>query len=315
MVNNMLNKTLLDNIPSELKALNQWGVSYNKLAFHPKTGDILKSNAPSEWASFDECYMCNDSRCNTLAFLLTDTDPIAIIDYDKCLLADGKLLKNADNGMRTYPSWSEISQGGTGIHTVILSQPFDTKVLADEINGNVEYYFSKRYICMTGNVIGDESELLDCGQFLPPQTIKEVKIITGNHIERGNSQIAHRFAEKIRRAENAKGRFEFAYLWQADFLCVGDDFKHGIYKLAAYIDRYALKDYADEAKRYEFVRGVITGNAKLRNYQWINNKHEQMTGEYKMQSPRDKWGFKDWLHLVISRAMHHNEAYLGKKNV
>ena len=61
-------KVLFDNIPPEMKAVNNWvcwkfqkrGGKNTKIPYNPKTGGMAKSNSPETWASFDTAVLMTE---------------------------------------------------------------------------------------------------------------------------------------------------------------------------------------------------------------------------------------------------------------
>lgn len=135
---------MLDNIPGELRLLNQWVTSgSNKMPINPRTGQAASVTDPNTWASFIEA---RQGGYQHVGFVLTCDDPYTIIDLDKPLTAE-----QAERHRRVYAafnSYAELSQSGNGIHIIVKG-----RVPSGVRRDKVEVYSEARYMICTGNVI------------------------------------------------------------------------------------------------------------------------------------------------------------------
>lgn len=162
-----------NNIPEEMRALKQWACyrtytkdgKRKKVIISPNNGKFAKSNAPETWATFDAARRyCERYKYEGLTFALTSG--ITFIDIDHAVDKDtGKILsKDAEELLAAFPdTFIERSVSGTGIHILVKgSLPADALKRND--SKGLEMYDTYRFICMTGNLISDTTNLKDCTQ-------------------------------------------------------------------------------------------------------------------------------------------------------
>lgn len=162
-----------ENIPDEMRSLKQWACyrtyekdgKKKKVIISPNDGKFAKSNEPATWATFDNAKRyCQRYKYEGLTFALTHG--ITFIDIDHAVEKDtGKILsKDAEELLSVFPdTFIERSVSGTGIHILVKgSLPEDALKRND--NKGLEMYDTCRFICMTGNLLSDTTELKDCTQ-------------------------------------------------------------------------------------------------------------------------------------------------------
>lgn len=162
------------NIPPELKEMKQW-VAYfkkaepgkghlGKVMVSPKTYRHAKSNEPKDWSDFYNAYLFAANRGNLdgLAFVLTEG--IVFVDIDNSIDENGELSPLAQRLLSEFPeTYAERSCSGRGIHILMKgSLPKDCMKRNDEIG--LEMYDTKRFCCITGDVIAGRKSLLDYGE-------------------------------------------------------------------------------------------------------------------------------------------------------
>src|SRR5258705_6502299 len=152
---------MFENIPEELKALNQWCVwRYEDIGAKKPTkvpyqvnGKLASVNEPATWSSFEavikvDCY-------DGIGFIFSDNDPYTFIDLD-----DPSVLSNGDSNpnyqtdldrqikiFREFDSYAEISPSGKGLHIIIRGG-----VPSGRRRSFIEVYSSQRYATFTGQV-------------------------------------------------------------------------------------------------------------------------------------------------------------------
>jgi hypothetical protein len=151
------------NIPSELKQLNQWVVSNeNKIPIDPKTGKAASVTDPATWASFD---IASKANYKHVGFVLSSTDPYAIIDLDnkpdKPLTAEKVELHQRI--IKEFGSYTELSASGHG-HHIIIKGAMPAGVHNSELG--IEAYSSSRYMICTGRSIDSSLKIIDCQEGL-----------------------------------------------------------------------------------------------------------------------------------------------------
>lgn len=161
-----------NNIPKEMQALDQWACyrtytakdgKRKKVIISPVDGKFAKSNAPETWASFEKAKnYCKRYRYEGLTFALTEG--ITFIDIDHAVDKEtGEILSpEAKRLLELFPdTFAERSVSGTGVHILVKGAlPKDALKRNDDMG--LEMYDSYRFICMTGDLLSDTTELKDC---------------------------------------------------------------------------------------------------------------------------------------------------------
>ena len=214
------------NFPQELAALRQWicwrlepdpkGERPRKVPYDPKTGRKASSTNPETWATLPEAMRAQTKYLFTGAgFVFTEAGGIVGVDIDHCRNEDGTFTEAAQAILDKYPSYTEISPSGAGLHI------FYRGVMPGKGNKNsatgVEMYASARYFTMTGNRLEGTPEVIaDGAQALP--WIHENYIARKQARKRKAKKAARRVVltdeqvlEKARTAQNAE---DFTVLWE-----------------------------------------------------------------------------------------------------
>lgn len=147
---------LSQNIPEELKQLNQWVVwKYIKVEnsdkptkppYNAKTGNKASVTDPTTWCSFNDAIKClaNGGDYSGIGLVFTDRDKYGVIDLDK---AQGEILARQQKIASEFDSYSEVSPSGYGLHIIVKG-----KVPTGRRKDCIEIYSNLRYITFTGNV-------------------------------------------------------------------------------------------------------------------------------------------------------------------
>ena len=207
------------NIPNELKIFPQW-VCYRttklesktaKYMISPVTGKFAKSNDPHTWTDYNTAfhYMIA-KRLEGLAFVLTEG--IVFVDIDHVTDENGTMSLFAQKILEELPkTYAERSVSGNGIHIFCKGRlPKNALKRSDKLG--LEMYDTKRFVCITGDIIDHRKEILECedliqsvheryiGKRIPyvqPKTIESV--LTDNEI-----------VSKIRESKQGQ-KFEMLY--------------------------------------------------------------------------------------------------------
>ncbi len=162
----------INNIPAELKGLKQWAVfrsyldkesgKYKKVIISTVTGKFAKSNEPETWEEFNKAeYYRKRYRYQGLTFALDKG--IIFIDIDHAIDKEsGQIIsEEAKRLLKLLPdTYAETSVSGTGIHILCKgSLPNDAMKRNDE--KGIEIYNTRRFICMTGDLIDGRGEIKD----------------------------------------------------------------------------------------------------------------------------------------------------------
>lgn len=212
--------------PQELTALRQWicwrlepdprGEKPRKVPYDPKTGRKASSTNPETWATLPEAMRAQTKYLFTgVGFVFTEAGGIVGVDIDHCRKENGTFTEAAQAILDKYPSYTEISPSGAGLHI------FYRGVMPGKGNKNsatgVEMYDSARYFTMTGNRLeGTPEAIADGAQALP--WIHENYIARKQVRKRKAKKAARRVVltdeqvlEKARAAQNAE---DFTALWE-----------------------------------------------------------------------------------------------------
>lgn len=164
-----------DNIPSELKQLNQWVLwklepdkkgKPTKVPYQLNGRKADKTN-PNHWASYQDVInkiSKTNGSYSGIGFCISKNDPYCVIDLDTCI-EGGKLSDWGEDILTTMKSHPEISQSESGIH--IFSKAIVPENIIHTIkhkNGKIEVYDQGWYFCMTGNQLPKPFHTLDIAE-------------------------------------------------------------------------------------------------------------------------------------------------------
>ena len=150
------------NIPQELRNLNQWCVADPNKAPHTPTDGLpyAKVNDPSTWHDFETA--CHYARLYNMqiGFMLSANDPYLIIDLDVKKDTPQEVIAGFHNLIRRFDCYTEHSVSGRGFHIVARGN-----IGAGKRREGIEIYSYDRFMIFTGNVVNDrpikeQSELL-----------------------------------------------------------------------------------------------------------------------------------------------------------
>jgi hypothetical protein len=111
-----------DNIPPELRALDQWGVyrreADNTQPYQARSPrELLSKTTPGQFGTFDEARAVVElGKADGLAFVTTDSK-WSYVDMDGCFI-DGELHPSARAVVDRVDSYAERSKSGEGIHVL-----------------------------------------------------------------------------------------------------------------------------------------------------------------------------------------------------
>lgn len=157
-----------ESIPQALIERNQWVAwrskkkengKTSKMPIDPHTGLAAKTNDPSTWGSLDQAVAC--SKENNLAgigFVFSSNDPFVGIDLDDCLDPNTKRLHPwAEEVVRTFDSYTEITPSGKGVHILVKGVlPGSGKKVGDR-----EIYDRSRFFTVTGNIMNGSRQTIE----------------------------------------------------------------------------------------------------------------------------------------------------------
>jgi len=160
------------NIPQEMKALPQWSChrlvwneedgKYKKIIISPRTGKFAACNNPSTWTDFESAKQyCKKYNFHGLTFALTKG--ITFIDIDRAIdkITQKIVSSEAIKLLELLPNtFTELSASGTGLHILMRGNLPNNALKRNDAKG-LEMYDTKRFICMTGNLLNSSINLAD----------------------------------------------------------------------------------------------------------------------------------------------------------
>ena len=143
---------MYDNIPEELRRLNQWVCTYegSKIPMQATRHFPASSTNPDTWSSFEEAVEAvRDGYYDYIGFVFNDNGIVGI-DLDDALAHD-RISQQAVDIFKACRSYTEVSKSGEGLHLFVKGDiPFKGK---NNLAG-VEIYKTARFFIMTGDSFG-----------------------------------------------------------------------------------------------------------------------------------------------------------------
>ena len=138
-----------ENIPDELKNLNQWVTwkaekrdsKKTKVPYQPN-GKKANVSDSSTWSSFDDV-----KESDKIGFVFTDADPYVFIDIDGNK-ETGSLSTSASFWISKFNSYTEYSPSKIGFHIIIKGEKNGTRCK----RGDFEIYENSRFATFTGDI-------------------------------------------------------------------------------------------------------------------------------------------------------------------
>lgn len=200
--------TRIENLPNELKDLNQWVcfVGSDKVPKNPHTGGNAASNRSETWGSFEDAIAaCDKYRFDGLGFMFANG--YFGVDLDHCL----NNVDFCDEFVETLQSYSEISKSGSGLHILCKGElPNGARR-----RNNVEMYSSGRYFICTGNIYNEKYKTVN-------ECTESIKILHNKYLPSDAPKIGAGHIrvidlddeEIIDKARNCKSGYLFNMLYQ-----------------------------------------------------------------------------------------------------
>lgn len=141
-----------ENIPDELKKLNQWVCANDgsKAPMQALSNFPASSTNPDTWSSFDDAVLSVKLGFHDYIGFVFNDNGIVGIDLDDSI-TDGGVSKTASDIYFLCCSYTEVSKSGKGLHIFMKGDiPFKGR---NNLAG-VEVYKTGRFFIMTGNMIG-----------------------------------------------------------------------------------------------------------------------------------------------------------------
>ena len=276
--------TTTSNIPAEMAALPQWVCAGgDKVPRKPRDGTNASPTNPDHWGAVAQATAASSGRGHYVGFCLTAGDPIVVIDVDACRAPQtGVINPEAVALLERFPTaYVEVSMSGTGLHIIGTSTrplPADGRRA-----GNLEIYWSRRFIMLTGHVLPGHEHLGDVTEavhdlyletFPPasPRQPQSVRVASSGGDDLEDDAL-------IERARGARNGAKFSALWGGDTSGhAGDESAADLALLSMLAFWTADPDRLDRLFR--------------------------LSGRY-----RDKWERGDYRAATIARALERSEHY------
>ena len=149
-----------DNIPHELRVLNQWVCAYkgSKVPMQATRPFPASSTNPATWSSFEEAVGAVLAGVYDYIGFVFNDNGIVGIDIDDGYSPEGIMTTLAYDILSNCYSYTETSKSGRGFHIFVRGDvPFKGK---NNLAG-VEVYKTARFFIMTGNMVGFKYEITD----------------------------------------------------------------------------------------------------------------------------------------------------------
>lgn len=154
---------IFEDIPEELRALDQWVVwkaiwnekrqKWDKPPYDTK-GNLAESTNPATWTSFKEAQTAYlKGGYGGVGFVLTEKDPFACIDIDKVDLFE---LPDYANEILAL-SFAEVSASGKGFHVWTKYKHNNKTHKNKNTKLDIEIYDKGRFIAVTGHQLNDKA--------------------------------------------------------------------------------------------------------------------------------------------------------------
>lgn len=217
------------NFPKELAALPQWicwrlepepkSEKPRKVPYDPKTGRKASSTNPQTWATLAEAEAAQKKYLFTgVGFVFTEAGGIVGVDIDHCKNENGSWNEIASAILTKYPSYTEISPSGTGLHI------FYRGSMPGKGNKNsqsaVEMYAAARYFTMTGNRLeGTPEDIADGAEALKwiHETYVAKKKTAKGKAQRAQRSVALSDEQVLEKAASAQNGEDFTALWEGNW--------------------------------------------------------------------------------------------------
>ena len=155
--------TYFDEIPYELRDLNQWVCVNNdsKVPMQAYRREAASSTNPSTWASFEAArWAVENGYYDGIGFVFNDNGIVGI-DIDAGVDEFGLVTPLACDILQMCNSYTEVSRSGRGFHILVKGDiPFKGR---NNLAG-VEMYKTGRFFIMTGKRINEVSPIVENSQ-------------------------------------------------------------------------------------------------------------------------------------------------------
>lgn len=250
--------TKIDNIPSELKNLNQWVCWFgvDKIPKDPHTGRNARSNDSSTWSDFQTaCDACDRYGFDGLGFMFANG--YFGVDLDHCV----SNVDFCDEFVDTLQSYAEYSKSGEGIHIICKGKLPE----GARRKGNVEMYSYGRYFICTGNIYNSAyTQVVDCTQSVAALHQKYLGGRDESVQRRSFEPISMDDQEVIDKARNCASGYAFNMLYQGNW--------QGVYSSQSEADLALCNQLAFWTQRNEEQMDRIFRSSGLMRDKWDSKR-------------------------------------------
>lgn len=218
-----------NNVPAELKALDQWIVwkwvtregKRTKPPFDANTGRPGDATDPTIWLSFERAIeVAAQNGYDGIGFAVTISSPYSGLDLDGCIDESGNLAPWAEAIVQRFASCTEITPSERGLRIWVKGKLPPGK----RRRGQIELYDSGRYFTVTGQLWpGTPTEIAERGEELAAFHAELFPQEASKGTAKPTAPLALSDEEIIRKAEGAKGGETFRALMAGDTSAFGGD--------------------------------------------------------------------------------------------
>ena len=257
--------TKIENIPDELKKVNQWvcWVGADKIPKNPANGKNAQSNNSATWGTFKQAVKaCDTYGFDGVGFMFANG--YFGVDLDHCL----DNVDFCDEFVETLESYAEISKSGSGIHIICKGKLPD----GARRRGNVEMYSSGRYFICTGNVYNQKyKDVNECTESIKVLYSKYLPVDVPKVEKRRIEPVDLEDEEIIDKARNCKSGYVFNILYSGNW--------QGLYSSQSEADLAFCNQLAFWTGRNETQMDRIFRSSGLMRDKWDKKRGAKTYGE------------------------------------
>ena len=247
-------------IPNELKQRPQWVCwkremrdgKQTKVPYIADTGECRASSTnPATWRTFEEACR-HAARFDGIGFVFAADDPYCGIDLDHAIdPGTGEVHPDALEILRGFPSYTEVSPSGTGLHILCRAALSDGGTKKPRGAIEVEMYDRGRYFTVTGARWADSPDVVEDCQTAAAALYAELKGRNGKKALVPPTSQPPNFndEELLAKARNAANGAEFSSLFDdGDNSAFGGDESRADFALCSHLNFWTGND-ADRVDR------------------------------------------------------------------
>lgn len=152
-------RRISENVPDEILKRKQWvlwKVGNGRKIPLSCNGNYASCTDPATWSDFEtasKVFLQHSDICR--GFNIATGSGLAGLDLDEVVAPDGTISETIRLFINHLGSYTELSPSGTGLHSYFLyEQPHENRKA-----GNIELYFCKHFLSVTGNIFQQRDRL------------------------------------------------------------------------------------------------------------------------------------------------------------